>query len=60
MDSFFADFDVYSYIVIPIFIVLARICDVSIGTMRVMFISKGYRKLAALLGFLEILIHDGM
>ncbi len=56
MESFFTNFDVFSYVVLPLLIIFARICDVSIGTIRVMFISKGYRKLAALFGFFEILI----
>ncbi|MFH1715375.1 MAG: DUF5698 domain-containing protein [Elusimicrobiota bacterium] len=37
------------------FIFFARIFDVSLGTMRIIFISKGYRFLAALFGFVEIL-----
>jgi uncharacterized protein YebE (UPF0316 family) len=56
MDRFLADFDTYTYVVIPLFIMFARICDVSIGTLRVLFVSKGYRKLAAFLGFLEVMI----
>lgn len=56
MDAFLANFDVFTYIVLPILIMLARICDVSIGTMRVIFVSKGYRKLAAFLGFIELLV----
>jgi uncharacterized protein YebE (UPF0316 family) len=56
MDSLFADFEMYSYIILPLLIMLARICDVSIGTIRVMFIARGYRKLSGLLGFLEIMI----
>lgn len=34
----------------------ARIMDVSIGTMRIIFVSKGYRKLAPVLGFIEVFI----
>ena len=56
MNGLLADFDMYTYVVIPLFIMFARICDVSIGTLRVMFISKGYRTLAAVLGFLEVMI----
>jgi uncharacterized protein YebE (UPF0316 family) len=56
MDEFFANFNMYTYVVIPIFIIIARVCDVSVGTVRVIFIAKGYRKLAAFLGVLEILI----
>ena len=56
MSSFLANFDVFSYIGIPLLIIIGRICDVSIGTVRVIFVAKGYRTLAAFLGFLEILI----
>jgi len=41
---------------IPLFIFFARILDVSIGTIRIMFVSKGYRGKATLLGFIEVLI----
>jgi uncharacterized protein YebE (UPF0316 family) len=41
---------------IPILICLARITDVTIGTMRIIFISKGMKYLAPFLGFFEICI----
>ena len=41
---------------VPLFIFIARIADVSLGTVRIVFVSKGLRLRAALLGFLEILI----
>ncbi len=41
---------------IPVFIFFARILDVSMGTLRIMFISKGFRGKATLLGFVEVLI----
>jgi uncharacterized protein YebE (UPF0316 family) len=40
----------------PLLIFLARICDVSIGTMRIIFVSKGKRNIAPILGFFEVLI----
>lgn len=40
----------------PLFIFCARIVDVSLGTMRIIFVSKGMRLRAAALGFLEVLI----
>ena len=40
----------------PLLIFLARICDVSIGTMRIIFVSKGKRNIAPFLGFFEVLI----
>ena len=39
-----------------VLIFLARICDVSIGTMRIIFVSKGKRNIAPILGFFEVLI----
>mgnify|MGYP005841179023 CR=1 FL=1 len=42
--------------VLPLFIFLARIIDVSMGTVRVIFIARGMRLLAPLLGFFEVLI----
>jgi len=39
-----------------VLIFLARIADVSIGTMRIIFLSRGMRLLAPLCGFFEVLI----
>ena len=50
------DLQIYQYIVLPIIIFFARICDVSLGTMRIVFISKGKKKIAPVLGFFELLI----
>ena len=49
-------FDYWGIIVVPLLIFLARIGDVSIGTIRIIFVSKGYRYLAPLLGFFEVFI----
>lgn len=43
-------------ILIPILIFCARILDVSIGTVRIILIGKGYRGYSALLGFIEVFI----
>lgn len=50
-DGFF-----FVYIVIPLLIFLSRIADVTIGTIRIVFVSKGFKFLAPLLGFFEVLI----
>ena len=50
------DFDVYAWIVIPFLIFLARVADVSMGTIRLIFISRGLKYLAPIVGFFEILI----
>ncbi|MEX2464025.1 MAG: DUF2179 domain-containing protein [Balneolaceae bacterium] len=41
---------------VPLFIFFARILDVSMGTIRIMFVSKGYRGKATMIGFVEVLI----
>ena len=56
MDANFFGTDLYIYFLLPLLIFLARICDVTIGTMRIIMISKGKRLLAPVLGFFEILI----
>ena len=39
-----------------LFIIVARICDVSMGTLRVAFIARGRKYLAAACGFVEVFI----
>lgn len=51
-----AGFDYYSWIGLPLMIFFSRICDVTLGTMRNLMVGKGYRKLAPILGFFEVLI----
>jgi len=46
----------FEYVVIPLLIFLARISDVTLGTLRIIYVSKGLKILASLLGFFEILI----
>jgi len=46
----------FTYIFIPLLICLARIVDVSLGTLRIILVSKGVKKIAPFLGFFEILI----
>lgn len=50
------DFDYFSWIILPAIIFLSRLTDVSLGTLRHVFISKGYRKIVPFLGFVEVLI----
>lgn len=47
---------VAKYAVLPAFIFLARICDVTFGTLRIIFVSRGMRFLAPLMGIFEALI----
>ncbi|MCE5185672.1 MAG: DUF2179 domain-containing protein [Planctomycetaceae bacterium] len=46
----------FAWAILPLMIYLARICDVTLGTGRTFFVSRGYKKLAAVAGFWEVLI----
>jgi uncharacterized protein YebE (UPF0316 family) len=48
--------DLYNWIFLPLFIFGARILDVTMGTLRIIFLSRGRRYLAPVLGFFEVLI----
>ncbi len=47
---------VYVYGVLPVSIFCARILDVSFGTLRIIFVSRGFKFLAPAFGFVEISI----
>jgi len=51
-----ANIDWYSWVILPLIIFFARICDVTLGTIRIIAVSRGLRKLAPILGFFEVLI----
>jgi uncharacterized protein YebE (UPF0316 family) len=46
----------FTWFILPLLIFIARIGDQSIGTVRLIFLSKGQRILAPLLGFFEVII----
>ena len=48
--------EIYQFIILPLIIFFARICDVSLGTLRIVFVSKGKKNIAPFLGFFEVLI----
>jgi len=52
----FVNSGVYTWIVLPFLIFVARIADVSLGTVRVIFVSRGLKYLAPVVGFFEVLI----
>jgi len=45
---------IVSWVLVPALIFLARVTDVSIGTFRIILVSKGKKAVAAILGFIEI------
>ena len=46
----------FAWILLPLLIFIARVADVSLGTVRVIFITRGLKYLAPIVGFIEILI----
>ncbi|MCB0291429.1 MAG: DUF2179 domain-containing protein [Calditrichaeota bacterium] len=52
----FGEFDLFTWVILPLMIFCARIIDVSIGTIRIVFISRGNKLVAPILGFFEVLI----
>ncbi len=46
----------FQYALLPLLIFLARVVDVSVGTIRVILLNRGMRMTAPLLGFFEVLI----
>lgn len=44
------------YFYIPLLIFFARVIDVSLGTLRIMLVAKGFERLAPIMGFFEILV----
>ena len=54
--SVLAQIDTYGLVILPILIFLARVCDVTLGTIRIIFVSKGLKYLAPVVGFFEIFI----
>lgn len=48
--------DIVTWVIFPLAIFLARVMDVSLGTMRIIFTARGKYTLAPLLGFVEVFI----
>ena len=55
-ESIQANQTLFAWVILPLLIFTARIVDVTIGTARVIFVSRGYRGLAAASGFFEVLV----
>jgi uncharacterized protein YebE (UPF0316 family) len=52
--SQFPDTDLFNYLILPLLIFFARICDVTFGTFRIVMVAKGQKFIAPILGFLEV------
>jgi len=47
---------IYLWVGLPLLVFIARVIDVSLGTLRIIFVSRGKKYLAPLLGFVEVFI----
>lgn len=52
----FVDSNLYVWLVLPLMVFFARVTDVTLGTLRIIFISHGKRNIAPVLGFVEVFI----
>ena len=52
----FSNSPIYTWAILPVLIFRARIMDVSLGTVRLIFVSRGFKFLAPVAGFFEVLI----
>ncbi len=50
------EFDWYNYILLPLLIFVSRMFDVTLGTIRHIFVAKGFKRVVPVLGFFEVLI----
>lgn len=50
----FYNSDLFKWVILPIMIFVARLIDVSLGTLRIIFVSHGLKYLAPVIGFIEI------
>lgn len=56
MPDMFGSPELFAFVVLPILIFCARVCDMSLDTIRVIFMSKGIQYLPAVIGFFEVII----
>ena len=56
MDTSFYDSNLFTFVLLPALIFFSRVMDVTIGTIRIVMVSKGHKLWAPILGFFEILI----
>lgn len=60
MQEFFTNMgfsnDLFRYLILPLLIFCARVCDVTLSTIRIIFVMNGKRNIAPILGFFEAFI----
>lgn len=56
LDTLGISYEAFNYLLLPLLIFVARVFDVTLGTIKILFVMNGQRKIAPLLGFFESLI----
>ena len=54
--QFFQTSAIFSWVILPLLIFSLRLIDVTIGTLRIIYVSKGMKFYSAVCGFFEVLI----
>lgn len=49
-------FDYFNWVLLPVMIFIARLFDVTLATLRNIFMAKGFRNIVPFIGFVEVLI----
>ena len=55
-DFLLSNSDLFAWVLLPVLIFVARVADVTLGTVRVIFVARGLKYLAPIVGFFEIII----
>lgn len=48
--------EIFDFVVLPLLIFLSRIIDVSLDTIRIILVAKGYKRTVPLVGFFQVLV----
>ena len=48
--------DIFDFVILPLLIFLSRIVDVSLDTIRIILVSKGYKRAVPIVGFFQVLV----
>jgi uncharacterized protein YebE (UPF0316 family) len=54
--TLFMSSNTFTFLILPLLIFLSRICDVTIDTVRIIYVQRGMKTVSPILGFFEILI----
>ena len=56
LSIFSVDSPIFCWVILPLLIFVSRICDQTIGTLRLIFVSKGFKHIVPFLAFFESMI----